>query len=483
MLFLYDYFCILWNIHLTHARSCSCRHSLSWVVFMPSSGVGLVVSVPIIGAGTREIWTFWEGLGRRLGKFWCPWVVCIDRLDVVTCGVTRWLGRGCRAAWLGVGCSGQPVGQGAHVDVVVVWGLCGGLSAAIYMFWRQRGPWGVRHGEHRTLGFMCILLLVLAACFGGAACLTFGRPGCNVTDIYVGGLRQVECDAHVPCGCLDQLIFTWNGTMSRNPELRLIASKGWVVRATKSLNELLEKPDITVVALNDAIDEFDKRLASFDDIQSELELSIETEDCVNKAADFREKARVSRVNAASKLLELTQSDQDAVDKSTCVSTADVKLPKLTLPKFSGDVLEWQSFWDQFKVNVHDSDLPVVSKFSYLLSLLQGEAKQAVQGLCMTSDHYKTACKILEDRYGRTERIIFTHIQKLLNITIPSKCSISVTVCCGNWMMTCRHIPVRCLPWVLMVINMVSYWPHWYYRVYLKTFVWSGPGKGRATRVT
>ena len=90
--------------------------------------------------GTREIWTFWEGLRRRLGKFWCPWVVCIDRLDVATCRVTRWLGRGCRAAWLGVGCSGQPVGQGAHVDVVVVLGLCGGLSAAFFMFWRQRGP-------------------------------------------------------------------------------------------------------------------------------------------------------------------------------------------------------------------------------------------------------------------------------------------------------------------------------------------------------
>ena len=123
--------------------------------------------------------------------------------------------------------------------------------------------------------------------------------------------------------------------MSRNPELRLIASKGWVVRATKSLNELLKKPDITVVALNDAIDEFDKRLASFDDIQSQLELSIETEeallDCVNKAADFREKARVCRVNATSKLLELTQSDLDAADKSRCVSAADVKLPKLTLP--------------------------------------------------------------------------------------------------------------------------------------------------------
>ena len=132
MLFLYDYFCILWNIHLTHARNCSCRHSLSWVVFMPSSGVGLVVSVPIIGAGTREIWKFWEGLGRWLGKFGALLVVCIDCLDVVTCGVTRWLGRGCRAAWLGVGCSGQPVGQGAHVDVVVALGLCGRLSAAFF---------------------------------------------------------------------------------------------------------------------------------------------------------------------------------------------------------------------------------------------------------------------------------------------------------------------------------------------------------------
>ena len=48
-------------------------------------------------------------------------------------------------------------------------------------------------------------------------------------------------------------------------------------------------------------------------------------------------------------------------------------------------------------------------------------KKAVQGLSMTSDHYKTACKILEDRYGRTERIIFTHIQKILSITIPSEC--------------------------------------------------------------
>ena len=104
--------------------------AIVWVgwYFMPWPELGLV-SVPIIGAGTWKIWKFWEGLGRRLGKFLLPLVVCIDRLDVVTCRVTRWHGRGCRATWLGVGCSGQPVGQGAHVDVVAVWGLCGRLAA------------------------------------------------------------------------------------------------------------------------------------------------------------------------------------------------------------------------------------------------------------------------------------------------------------------------------------------------------------------
>ena len=138
--------------------------------------------------------------------------------------------------------------------------------------------------------------------------------------------------------------------MSRKPELRLIASKGWSVRATQSLNELLQKHDIAVVALNETMEEFDDRLVSFDDIESELEHRTETEEeileCVDKAAVFRENAHVSRVNAASKLLELLQSDELDDDKLAYIFAVNIKLFKLTLPKLNGDVLEWQSFGDQ-----------------------------------------------------------------------------------------------------------------------------------------
>ena len=93
--------------------------------------------------------------------------------------------------------------------------------------------------------------------------------------------------------------------------------------------------------------------------------------------------------------------------------------------FSGNVIEWQTFWGQFSATVDSTALPVVSKFTYLRSLLDGEAKQAIEGLSIINDHYKTACSILKERYRHNERIICIHIQELLNISIPSKCRLSM----------------------------------------------------------
>ena len=101
-----------------------------------------------------------------------------------------------------------------------------------------------------------------------------------------------------------------------------------------------------------------------------------------------------------------------------VSTVEAKLPKIQLPTFGGDVLEWTTFWDRFSAVVDgNSDLPDVTKFSCLLSLLQGGARAAVQGLLLSAAHYQIACDLLEQRCGRPERIVFSHVQALLSITV------------------------------------------------------------------
>lgn len=214
-------------------------------------------------------------------------------------------------------------------------------------------------------------------------------------------------------------------------ERRRAAARGWTTRASKALQDLLANPDVTRVQLEDAVEEFDRRLATLDTVQAELELEISDPDLLeadlDKADSFRSATRAARVQAAQKLVDLDKaadqarkSSDDSGGSSAVSTCANVKLPRLELPKFSGELTQWQSFWDLFVAMVDDSTLPAISKFTYLQSLLEGEAKSVIQGLSLTAINYTVACKLLKERFGKPERIIFAHIQALLGLSMPSK---------------------------------------------------------------
>ena len=80
-----------------------------------------------------------------------------------------------------------------------------------------------------------------------------------------------------------------------------IAARGSITRSSKSLLALLDKPksDVSCLELEDAIDDFDKRLSTLDDVQSSLEVEItdsdELETDIEDAFEFRTNARLSRV--------------------------------------------------------------------------------------------------------------------------------------------------------------------------------------------
>ena len=211
-----------------------------------------------------------------------------------------------------------------------------------------------------------------------------------------------------------------------------IAARGWATRASNRLETLCRQETIDDVELKDAIEEFDKRLEALDAAQVSVERETETdkmEEEVNAAADFRERVRAPRVKAMKILVSESRENTPVVSNSHSNHNnrkTDAKLPKLELPSFSGDVLEWTSFWDQYQAVVHNnSDLPDITKYSYLLSLLKGEAKAAIQGLSLNSAHYQIACDLLQKRFGRPTRIIFSHIQELLSINVPRQSNVSV----------------------------------------------------------
>lgn len=203
---------------------------------------------------------------------------------------------------------------------------------------------------------------------------------------------------------------------------RRAAARGWVTRSVKELQELFEDDTTSFELLDAAVSVFDQRLAVFDDRQAEVELLLDESDELEADMDetdkFHKLARKTRAEAAKRLKGArVESDNASVSSK---EKSEVKLPRLELPKYSGELTEWQSFWDRFEALVDQSELPDISKFSYLQSVLQGEARSVIQGLALSSANYKVACDLLKKRFGRPERIIFAHVQGLLNVSLTPR---------------------------------------------------------------
>ena len=95
-----------------------------------------------------------------------------------------------------------------------------------------------------------------------------------------------------------------------------------------------------------------------------------------------------------------------------------RLPKLSLPYFSGDPLMWQTFWDSFSAAVHiNPNLTGIQKFNYLRAQLKGDATRVVAaGFPLTDVNYQQSITLLRERFGQPYKLINAHMQTLLNLS-------------------------------------------------------------------
>ena len=99
-------------------------------------------------------------------------------------------------------------------------------------------------------------------------------------------------------------------------------------------------------------------------------------------------------------------------------SARTKLPKITLHRFKGDVTQFRTFWDTFKSQVYSNPgLTKIDKFSYLVSLLEGTASRAIDGLPVTEENYDSVVDILKKRFGKPQKLISAHMEELLKLNI------------------------------------------------------------------
>ena len=82
----------------------------------------------------------------------------------------------------------------------------------------------------------------------------------------------------------------------------------------------------------------------------------------------------------------------------------VKLQMYTISPFKGHCKDWLQFWNQFVVEVDNSNISETSKLNYLLELVEGKHKEHILGLPHTPDGYNEAKKILELTFGKDIKV-------------------------------------------------------------------------------
>ena len=81
-------------------------------------------------------------------------------------------------------------------------------------------------------------------------------------------------------------------------------------------------------------------------------------------------------------------------------SSGIKLPKVFVPVFSGNIVNWRSFWEQFTVSVHNrSGLSLSEELTYLEQAVKdGFAKHIFEGFSTSGDQYEEAVDCLRKQY-------------------------------------------------------------------------------------
>ena len=97
-------------------------------------------------------------------------------------------------------------------------------------------------------------------------------------------------------------------------------------------------------------------------------------------------------------------------------SSHVRLPKISLPKFNGNIMKYQEFMDLFTSTIHKSKgLSPVEKFSYLKDCLTDEALEAISGYHTTDANYQVVLELLKERFGDRQKALNAHYVALMNL--------------------------------------------------------------------
>ena len=198
--------------------------------------------------------------------------------------------------------------------------------------------------------------------------------------------------------------------------------RAMATRYIKKIEEELVKTDPDKEALRSFCEELEVQKREMTRLDEVIQRKMDSESIVKDMEVASEKRMA--INKAVKRARDRLSDGGVTSASNTQSEEKTaRLPKITLPLFSGDPLQYNNFWDSFKHSVHDrSDLPGATKFNYLTGQLRGEAARLLSDFSRCDEDYKEAVELFQSTYGKPNLIMQAHLNEIFDMTEPGATS-------------------------------------------------------------
>ena len=185
------------------------------------------------------------------------------------------------------------------------------------------------------------------------------------------------------------------------------------------IRQVQERIDLAIIKLDSSLSKFKPQVHELPGTETESGIVRERERSVDSAHGEGTSDHSSRTHDPTSYESHTRTPPHSRTPTPPLAvgfSAHVKLPKLSLKRFNGDLTRWNTFWDSFESAVHgNSSLTNVDKFNYLNSLLESVASDAISGLTLTSANYEEAVGVLKKRFGNKQVIVNRHMDILLNL--------------------------------------------------------------------
>lgn len=137
----------------------------------------------------------------------------------------------------------------------------------------------------------------------------------------------------------------------------------------------LESKIADLVARLATIEEYDQQILV---LTAQGDLQREVEEADDQNTPFRNQIDLQRYQANTLCRNHNIGEENQIRQNP--STRSASRPKLSLPRFNEDILQWQPFWQAFCAEINDDEtLADINKFNYFVGQLDQNVLSTVAG--------------------------------------------------------------------------------------------------------